>query len=464
MSAIVGCQEATTRLIPDGRSDTRAQRLAELCGMQLDPWQSEILNESGRRTEDGKWSAFEVCAIVPRQNGKSYMIVARALAGALLYNEKLTLYSAHEYRTAREVWRQLVDICTAEYMKPYVSKVVISPGSETVTFTNGNRFKLIARTRSSGRGLSPDCIILDEAFALNDEVMATLLPSTSARPNPQVMYFSSAGTWEAQVLLRLRQRGHARVKPRSFAYWEWHADPTDDPGDPRVWAASNPAYGRRLTEAAIQTEYATMTRKSFIRERLGVWSESAVESVLAEDSVIPLVVPVPQPPTDGRRIAWGVDVAWDRSAAAIAAAFTGDDGIPVVTIVDRRGGAGWVAHRLGELSVRYDANHVAYDARGGITDVMERAERDYQVIGAGLRHSDYPAACAAFAQRVAEGSVHIAQVPDLVADAAKASARYLTGGWVWDRKTTTPPTALIAATCALRALDAGDDGSAIAIY
>jgi len=459
---LYGTQEATTRSLPDGTPDDSGVKLARAIGMDLDPWQAEILSESARTDHNGRWSAFENVAIVPRQNGKSFLIIARALAGILVYGEKLILYSAHEYRTAQEVWRTMRDVCESDVLSPFVSRIRVRSGGEQVEFTNGARFRLIARTRTSGRGFSPDCLLFDEAFALSEEVTASTIPSLSARPNPQVYYLSSASTWEALVLLKLRQRGHSKVSPR-FAYWEWHADATEDHRDPRLWARVNPGYGYRLTEHSIQRELESMSVKSFQRERLGVWSESAVEAVLSEEDINNLAVDDPRPER-GARIGWGVDVAGNegRTGAAIAAAFIADDGLPVVTLVETRPGAGWLPERLGWLTSSYGADPVAYDARGGITDLMERADREHDVAGMPLKYGQYPAACAAFVQRVTEGAIHIGRSPALIGDCVSAIARQLTGGWVWDRRTATPPTALIAASCALYALE-HNEGS-VAIY
>jgi hypothetical protein len=463
-SPLVGCQRATTRITPTGRRDRSAVSLAGFAGLTLDPWQEEILTDSAR-TEGGKWSAFENVIMAPRQNGKSHLVVARALAGALLYEERLTLYSAHEYKTAQEVWRTMRDLCEeSEVIAPHVKRISRWQGAETVEFKNGCRFKLIARTRSSGRGFSPDCLLLDEAFSISADVMASLLPSLSARPNPQVYYFSTAGTWESHVLLDLRRRGHSGAASK-LGYWEWHAHPDVDVHDRRVWAATNPAYNVRIMEAAVMRELESMSRRSFLRERLGVWSESVAETVLDAERVHALIVDVPAPPTDGRRIGWGVDVAGlDRSSASIAAAFVGDDGVPVLVLIDTRGGAGWLPSRLSELDGAYGIDGIAYDQHGGIRDLMERVERDRDIASTPLRHAEYPSACAALVQRINDGTVHLANAPALITDATGAVARSLTGGWVWDRRTVTPPTNLIAATCALYALEHGDGSDAVAIY
>jgi hypothetical protein len=313
---------------------------------------------------------------------------------------------------------------------------------------------LIARTRTSGRGFSPDCLLLDEAFGLSEEVLASVVPSMSARPNPQIWYLSSAATWESLALLRIRQRGHNPAS-KGLAFWDWHCELDDDIRDPRSWAKANPAFGRRISSSSVERELATMSKKAFQRERLGIWSESAVDAVLREEEVTGLTVDLPEPPTDGRFIGWGVDVAWDRSGAAIAACFLGDDDKPVVLVVDIRGGAGWLVRRIAELDARYGVNSWTYDAKGGITDLMERAERDHGVILDPLKANDYPAACASMVQRVADASLHFGRSPSLISDAVVGAAQVLSNGWVWSRKTSAPPTSLIAATCALRAWEVG---------
>jgi hypothetical protein len=447
--------------MPEGRSDVDAVELAALAGLPLDPWQAEILTESGRHVGN-RWSAFEVVAMVPRQNGKSYLVPARALAGALLYGEKLILYSAHEYRTAQETWRLVREACESPLIESHVRRISITAGGEEVEFHNGARFKMLARTRHSGRGFSPDCLIMDEAFTISADVMAAVLPSVVARPNAQVWYLSSAGTYESETLLDLRRRGHSAASSR-LAYWEWCADETDDHRDPRIHAATNPAYGRRIFFDSVARELDALSRRAFMRERLGVWTETLVDTVLDEETVNALTVDLPAPPTDGRPIGWGVDAAWDRTGAAVCAAFRDDDGHPVLVLVDARPGAGWLPDRLGELSERYEVGGWAFDARGGLVDLMDRAARDHDVALRPMKYSDYPSACAGLVQRVTDGSVRFGRAPALISDAVNATATPLPTGWVWSRKVATPPTHLIAATAALWELE-HNDTSGVAVY
>ncbi|MFW5415040.1 hypothetical protein J0910_00005, partial [Nocardiopsis sp. CNT-189] len=59
-----------------------------------------------------------------------------------------------------------------------------------------------------GRGLTADRVILDEAYNLSDDHMAALLPTMSARPNPQIVYTTSAPDKElapCEVISRVRR-------------------------------------------------------------------------------------------------------------------------------------------------------------------------------------------------------------------------------------------------------------------
>src|SRR5690606_42159086 len=65
-------------------------------------WQRYVLEHSLGEREDGRWCAFEVAVVVPRQNGKNVIIEARELAGLFLWGEKVIIHSAHQVKTARD--------------------------------------------------------------------------------------------------------------------------------------------------------------------------------------------------------------------------------------------------------------------------------------------------------------------------------------------------------------------------
>ncbi len=60
--------------------------------------------------QEGYWSAFEVACFVARQNGKGEILIPRQIAGLFLLDERLQVYSAHEFKTAVEHWLKLLSV------------------------------------------------------------------------------------------------------------------------------------------------------------------------------------------------------------------------------------------------------------------------------------------------------------------------------------------------------------------
>jgi len=237
----------------------------------LDPWQQFVLEQSLGEQTDGRWAAFEIGVIVSRQNGKGAILEARELAGLFLFNERLILHSAHEFKTAAEAFlriRRLVE--DNPDFEREVARVRTAAGAEAIELKSGQRLRFVARSNGSGRGFTGDLVILDEAYNLGDEAMAALLPTLSARPNPQVWYTSTAGQETSVQLGRVRERGLAGNDP-SLAFFEWSVDETRySAADPVCWAQANPGLGVRISREYVELEQAALTVDAFARERLSV--------------------------------------------------------------------------------------------------------------------------------------------------------------------------------------------------
>jgi phage terminase large subunit-like protein len=251
----------------------RAADLAAAAGLYLDDWEQWVLEQGLGRSAARKWTAFEVALIVARQNGKGAILEALALAALFLddFGVDLILYSAHEFKTASEAFRRIQSrIENRPSFRRRVRQVYHQRGAESIELVNGKRLRFIARSSGSGRGFSADLVILDEAYKLGDEEMAALLPTLSARPNPQIWYVSTAGVPASVQLGRVRERGLRGDDP-SLAFMEWSADPDAyDPADPRDWARANPGLGIRITPEYIAKERAALGPDEFARERLGI--------------------------------------------------------------------------------------------------------------------------------------------------------------------------------------------------
>lgn len=284
----MGCQTPTDALVPKFHH-TELQHvvgLAEMTGVQLDPWQKTILEGSLGRRADGQWSAPTVGVIVGRQNGKSALLEIRALAGLFLFNERLVVYTAHKGETVMGAFNRIVGLIeeipefNAE-LKPR-SGIKYTNGKEAIELRDGRMIKFRTRTPDGGRGLSGDCVILDEAQNLNGDHISALLPTMLARPNPQTYYVGTAGNRQSEVLAaRLRDYEAGRKR---MAFYAWLGSDDTKAHDPKAQARLNPAYGRRITSDNLETTYLDLGPTRFLRECMGVGDWPRVEG---EDWVIP---------------------------------------------------------------------------------------------------------------------------------------------------------------------------------
>ena len=421
--ALLGVQQPRVSSVPESISTDgqEAVELAASAGLFLDPWQRTVLDLSLGYRPDGRWSAFEVGLLVPRQNGKGSILEARELAGLFLFGESLILHSAHEFKTAAEAFRRLLTLVEgSDDLRRKVKRVRSSHGEEGIELLTGQRIRFVARTTGSGRGFTGDCVILDEAYALTDTMIAALLPTLSARRNPQVWYTSSAGMVTSTVLANVRKRGLEGSDPR-LCYLEWSADPDADLDSPEALAQANPGLGIRLSEEFSLVERGSMSPEGYARERLGLFSDSV-------ERVIPLgvwrgicgdVAPSPK--------VFAVDINPERSWASIAAA---DD--KSVELVDHRSGTGWLHDRIVELSKKYQAPF-AIDVAGPAGTFIEALEK----AGVAVRKFEarqYVYACQSFYDRCMQGTVRVRSNTDLDEACAGATQRTAGDGWAWARR------------------------------
>ncbi len=199
--------------VPEGVTDAagrEAIELGESVGIVLDEWQQQVLLGAQVERADHRWAATEVGVVVPRQNGKNGILQVRETAGLVLYGERLQTHTAHRFDTALEHYRLMRDLFTNwDDLRRLVKKIPEGNGAESIELLSGQRLNFKARAKQGGRGFSGDLVVFDEAFWLQE--LGSMVPSLSARPNPQVWYTSSAPMPrdESDVLRHLMRRGRA---------------------------------------------------------------------------------------------------------------------------------------------------------------------------------------------------------------------------------------------------------------
>lgn len=460
---MAGLVEPTFSWVPE-HVDTYGPQVAQLCRLAKfppDPEQQLILDALFAVDEADRAVALESAVIVGRQNLKTGVLKQAVLGWLFLTDQRLVVWSAHEFRTSQEAFRDMEELImgTPEFAKR-VKDIHRGNGDEAIELHGDRRLIFKARTKSGGRGLSGDKIILDEGFALQPSHMGSLFPTLAARPDPQVVYASSAGKVESGVLRGVRDRGRPGGE-RRLAYYEWCAPPPKEvcaDGENCTHAldvkgcgcdnlelvkAANPAVGRRITLDYVMGERRALPPAEYARERMGWWDDPLIggtpikaadwEACLDEES---------------RRtgsVALAVDITPDRSVSSIAVAGRRADGLGHGEVVEHRGGTGWVVDRIVELFTSIQPTPVALiiDPAGpagslekkllekGFSMEKELPAGKWRLHFVGSR--EYAQACGALADDIANGEWrHIGQVPlDTAVDGVQT--RPLAEAWAWSR-------------------------------
>ena len=421
--------------------------MVDLCrtfGLILDPWQEDVLRASMGERTDGTWAAKRVGLSAPRQNGKSQLIVARALAGALLFGERKIVVSAHQQDTARETFMKFLELrdgspALEERMPERLTMNAIN--REALRFTNGAMIQFKARSAPGGRGFSSDCLMLDEAQILSRRAWASINSTMSARPNPQVWLLGTPPNPEddSEVFASVRTAA-IDGKTTQAAWLEWAADPTDDPALDETRAKANPGWYVRINHDVVQGEYETYSAQQFAVERLGIW-----ESVVAH-GLIPMDAWSDRVDEDSRIVdshALGVEVAPDLASASVSLAGRRADGGWHVELLQNRVGANWLPAYVAELlALNPDIRAVVGDVGGPLKALVnDKGGNRYTLAGpevrlTALRVAELGVACAKLLDGTVSGWLHHIGQHQLTAAAQAAGKRLIgdTGLWTFSRK------------------------------
>jgi len=455
--------------------------LSAAAGLPLYPYQREGLDIMLGVRDDGQWACFEYCELCSRQNGKTTGLFApRALFGLLMLPERLVLWSAHRYATVLESFRVVQQmIYTLGYeLKPNLVAIEGDNGVVRIKINNTNgeesferldtraRIKFIARSKATGRGMSGDCNLLDEAFALTEEHKEALGPTTLAMPNPQICYASSPPLdgLTGWPLFDLRDRALAGDDGLGYRDWgiegcldEVHKVDLDDCEN---WERANPGLGYRLTAEKMLRLRTMLSDKGFGRECLGLWPKRIGDGNLIDrriwaalaDSVSTI---------EGPPAVMAFDVSPGERSGAIATAGRRSDGIPHVEItggggqLDNRDGIDWMVPRIVELDQRWSPIWLAEPdgpARVLLGPLREAGVRLHLITG-----REYGGACAACLKAVnaveRDGLRHLGQAPLTTATGAAKKRDVGDGAWAWGRKASDLDISpLVAVTLALHGL------------
>jgi len=366
--------------------------LAEMAGRTLDAEQRLAVDAIMSYGPGGRWVALEAAVIMARQNGKtSGVLLPIVLADLFLFNADRIVWTAHLFRTARDAFADvvaLIDGCSD--LSRRVRKITYANGEEAVELTSGARLEFLARSKGGGRGLGGKRLVMDEALFLSAEAMGALIPTLSAREDPQILYGSSAGLGTSDHLRALRDRGRRGGDP-SLVWVEWCAPggwdappcqkgrdcshATGEPGcaldDESLWLRANPALGRRITVDFVRAERRAMPPAEFGRERLG-WFDlpEQVDRPIDVADWAACRLDLPDRP-DGTPCFF-IDASPGLASASISAAVM-HEGRPHIELADYRAGVSWLEGedgRVMELALRYPGARFAAFRAGAVSALL----------------------------------------------------------------------------------------------
>jgi hypothetical protein len=429
-----------------------AERVARALGVDLMPWQRQVLNVALEVDHDGRLIHRDICFTTPRQSGKSTLLLVLWMTRCLLWPDQRVVYTAQTGLDARKKWSG--DWLPLLEASPFAGLLTVhrQSGHERVVFGNGSRQSLVATTVRAGHGDSLDLAILDEAFAHQDgRIEQALRPAMMTRPQPQFWTVSTAGTPDSSPYLldkveRGREIAGAGVTKGS-CYFEWSAPDDADPADPETWRSCMPALGRTVTEAAVQADFESMERHEFERAFLNRWTTQKA------DPVIPIASWEALYDADSRPVslvALGVDVSVDRSRACIAIAGKRADGLWHVGVVEYHPGNDWLEAELVRLEREHRPHAIVADSYAPV-DGLQRgltgfASKRLRLTSA----SEMAEACGVFYDAVTRAEVRHRGPKELVVAIDGAARRTLQDRWAWSRRRSGADISpLVAATLAL---------------
>ena len=432
---LMGSQEPSVRIAPsyNASDGLDAAKVLKRGGFDLDPWQSDLMDDWLAFAPSGKWACRTCGGSVPRQNGKTGILEGRAEAGMILYNEQV-VYTAHLQKTATETFEEMANFFDSPKIRTYVKDIKTALGREQIILKSGARIKFLARTRNGGRGQHGDLLIFDEAQELDANAQASFLPAISASLNPQVIYAGTPPDGEADgsVFRGIRQNA-LDGKTKTVAWFEFSVNEIGNVKDPKRWAATNPALGRRILLSTIESEVEQMDEDTFARERLGWWSPIVTERVdyaiskelwdsCASDEMKP----------EGKT-AYGVKFSPDGSEVALCGAVIDANGIARISLIEckptglgKQWRAGWVTERYKKASC------VVIDGRNGVDVLTDKIADTWKTKGSVIRPTarEVIAAVSTLMDCLNEKKVTWYSKQEILRESATTSMkRQISGGW-----------------------------------
>lgn len=247
-------------------------------------WQALMLEDIMAVNDSGLWIHMKYGWSIPRRNGKSEILIMRAIWDLL--HERRCLYTAHRESTAASAWEKVLRLLTKMgYKEDEDFKAYKSAGRRSIEWLkDGSEAVINFRTRSSTGGLGEgyDTLIIDEAQEYTADQESALKYVVTDSKNPQTLMCGTPPTAVSSGDVFLKYRRRCLTGKEEDAGWaEWSVPNLTDAHDPELWYLTNPSLGTILTERTIRSELGDDQVDDNI-QRLGLWLRYSQKSAISK--------------------------------------------------------------------------------------------------------------------------------------------------------------------------------------
>lgn len=233
--------------------------------------------------DENLWTHMKYGYSVPRRNGKSEILIMRALWG--LANGERVLYTAHRTTTSHNAWEKVIErLAKAGYSEKDDFKTTKQFGLERIEWLKGDGL-INFRTRSSKGGLGEgyDLLIIDEAQEYTADQESALKYVVTDSRNPQTLMCGTPPTAVSSGTVFYQYRRDTLSGTNVDSGWaEWSVPEMTDAHDPELWYETNPSLGTILSERTIRSELGKDRTDDNI-QRLGLWLRYNQKSAISRE-------------------------------------------------------------------------------------------------------------------------------------------------------------------------------------
>ena len=432
---------------PEGITRTvwpRVEAKGRELGLGFDWWQSQLGTVCLGYGTDGRYVATVggVGMSIPRQVGKTYFVLAMLVVMCILFPGLQVVWTAHHLRTSTKTFTTLRGLSRRPKIAPHIRAIRSANGEQEVDFANGSKIMFGARAQGFGRGFDEiDVEVFDEAQILDTKALEDMIAATNQARHEHGALILFMGTpprkTDPAESFRQRRDEAWADEPTNAVWLEIGADPESDPSDESQYATMNPSFPMRTPlESLLRLRHNLKDDDSWNREGRGIWDPKNTHRVIDEQSWDAIADPASMAID---RLTLAIDVAPDRSSAAVSLSGVRADGLWHVELDEHRRGADWTIGWVAQRAERNRLHAVVVDELAGLTEKRKNGRHylkgtDIEVTLAASEGRDMAIACAGYYDAVMNGTLRHTDQPQVNVSLSQAGKRALGPGWAWSKK------------------------------